>query len=269
MGCSSLGTLAAAKLGIYRASRLSNDRETVLYALSFLFSCEILASNVSLKLVAIPFHLSVRALAPVLTLLLSVLFFKQKTTLKTSSCLSLVVLGVLFTAHGLDRDSTGSILTVFSMFLASAKAIITRELLMERYQLHPLDLQSRMTTLGIVHCALFAWWNGELRRLWDGGADMSRNQFVAIGGNGVLSFALFIISLLAEKRTKSDSMAISSHAAQAVTTATSVVVWGLKLSPTNFIGVALTLGGGVLYARSDAVDTSPPEKDRGEKELPD
>ena len=54
MGCSSLGTFVAAKVGIYRASRLSNERETVLYALSFLFSCEILASNVSLKLVAIP-----------------------------------------------------------------------------------------------------------------------------------------------------------------------------------------------------------------------
>ena len=95
------------------------------------------------------------------------------------------------------------------MVLASAKALITRELLLERYQLHPFDLQSRMTTLGVAHCVLFAWWNGELRRLWDAGADMSRNHLVAILGNGVLSFALFVIALLAEKRTKSDSMAIS------------------------------------------------------------
>ncbi|KAK4701361.1 hypothetical protein P7C70_g4874, partial [Phenoliferia sp. Uapishka_3] len=91
-------------------------------------------------------------------------------------------------------------------------------------------------------------------------------------GNGFLSFALFIIGLLAEKRTKTDLMAISSLAAQAFATASSVAVFGLKLTPTNFIGVALTLSGGVLYARSDAMDAMAIEKkalSAPEKEIPD
>lgn len=49
-----LGTQLSARLGLYRVARLSAQRELIIYSTATLFSCEILLSNVSLKLVTLP-----------------------------------------------------------------------------------------------------------------------------------------------------------------------------------------------------------------------
>ncbi|KAM0748314.1 hypothetical protein T439DRAFT_304697 [Meredithblackwellia eburnea MCA 4105] len=257
MLCSSMGTWCAAKAGVFRPSRLSVEREKIIWGIAALYSAEILTSNLGLRLVNVPFHLSVRALSPAISLCLGYLFFKEKTSFRAASCLSLLMFGVLFTSHGLELHSSGSILTITSTLLLAAKVILTREVLQLNFGMHPLDILSRTSLLGMAHCAIFALWNGELRRLWHlSGSEVTKHHFAALVGNGTLAFALFVVGLLAEKRMKTSSMAIGTHAAQAVTTATSVLVWGLPMSIMNFLGVALTLTGGVLYAKYDDVDSA-------------
>lgn len=226
------------------------------------------------------FHISVRALAPLLTLLANIVFFGASSTIRTSSCLLLVALGVVFTSHGLDFTSDGSFLTLVGTFLLALKSLVTTRLIYDTFKLHPLDFLARLCHLGLMHCAVFAWWNGELSRLWTVGVDFSQSHVLAIISNGVLSFMLFLVGLLAETRARPSAMAISSaslpllsnpsltlshptaHASQAVTIVAAVLLFNLSLSTMNFVGVALTLGGGILYARSEELDEQalPPGK---------
>lgn len=162
------------------------------------------------RLLETQFHISVRALAPLLTLLANIVFFHASSTIQTSSCLLLVALGAVFTSHGLDFTSDGSFLTLIGTFLLAIKSLITTRLIYDTFKLHPLDFLARLCHLGLMHCAVFAWWNGELSRLWTVGVDFSQNHVLAIVSNGVLSFMLFLVSVLAEKRTQPSAMAISS-----------------------------------------------------------
>lgn len=49
----------------------------------------------------------------------------------------------------------------------------------------------------------------------------------------------------------------AGYAAQAFTILTAAFMFGLKLSPMNFLGVALTLSGSVAYSHLDAIDAPP------------
>jgi hypothetical protein len=220
-----LGTFVAAKTGGYRQVQLSQGRETILVLVSLLVGFETLASNASLKLVTVPvstilivhgsrlthpqFYLSVRALSPVLTLILNILFFGQRSTIRTASCLLTLILGVGFTSGGFDFASNGAKLTILSTILASLRSLITDHLLIAKYGLHPLDFFARFSRWGLVHCAVFAIWTGEIGVLWKAGVQLSPGRFLAVGANGYLSFQLFLVTLLAEKRTTAPSLAIS------------------------------------------------------------
>ncbi|KAI5475474.1 UAA transporter family protein [Pseudohyphozyma bogoriensis] len=258
--------------GIHRIARLSPNRESWALTCCVLFSFEILASNISLKMVPVPYHLSVRALSPILTLVLNVVFFDQKTTIRASSYLLLVALGVVFTSHNMDLDSFGSLLTITSALLSSAKTIVTNRLLYDTWHIHPFDLLSRVAPLGLAHSTLIAFWNGELRRLWSLTAeDFTTFHIAVLLFNGSISFFLVVIALITENKTRAPSMSISSHAAQAFTILVAAFFFSLSLNVINFVGIFVTLAGGILYAHYDAVDFPPsaPPLENKAKLLPD
>ncbi|GAA5925674.1 hypothetical protein JCM1841_004802 [Sporobolomyces salmonicolor] len=256
MACATLGTMLGARLGAYRPIKLSPKREGVLKMVALVFSLEILASNLALRFVIVPFHVSVRAASPLLSLALSVAFFHSHTTLRTASSLLLVLLGISLTAHREAWISLGSLLLVISTVLLSAKSLLVTHLLSARFHLHPLDVLARMSPLAMIHCTLFAVLNGEVTALWHfvRSDDFTRTHLFEIALNGVLSFAVVVLGLVAERRTKPPALAITSHAAQATTILVSLLVFGLTLTVLNFLGVGLVLAGGVLYAHNEAKD---------------
>ncbi|GAA5958904.1 hypothetical protein JCM21900_005406 [Sporobolomyces salmonicolor] len=263
MACATLGTMLGARLGAYRPIKLSPKREGVLKMVALVFSLEILASNLALRFVIVPFHVSVRAASPLLSLALSVTFFHSHTTLRTASSLLLVLLGISLTAHREAWISLGSLLLVISTVLLSAKSLLVTHLLSARFHLHPLDVLARMSPLAMIHCTLFAVLNGEVTALWHfvRSDDFTRTHLLEIALNGVLSFAVVVLGLVAERRTKPPALAITSHAAQATTILVSLLVFGLTLTVLNFLGVGLVLAGGVLYAHNEAKDDE--ERDPG------
>lgn len=282
LACATLGTMLAERIGVYRPQRVPTKHVRLVQAVAFVFSCEILCSNLALRLVPVPvsalpgvvgsdtaltvvtlarqFHVSLRAASPFLTLVLSVLFFGERTTLNTASSLLVVLLGVALTSHHEAWLSTGSVLLSASAVLLTAKSLLVSHLLESRLHLGPLDILARLSPLSMTHCAVFAILNAEPRKLWTfvRGAECTRAHVAQVALNGVLSFGSVVLGLVAEKRTRPPALAIAAHAAQASTILFSLVLFGLRLSGLNFVGVALTLAGGVLYARSDAQD----KKDR-------
>ncbi|GAA6058957.1 hypothetical protein JCM10212_002909 [Sporobolomyces blumeae] len=256
MACATLGTMLSVKFGAYKPIKLTPKREGIMRVVALVFSLEIAASNLALRLVPVPFHVSVRAASPLLTLALSVLFFSSRTTLRTASSLLLVLLGISFTSMHEAWLSLGSLLVILSTVLLAAKSLLTTHLLSNRFRLHPLDVLARMSPLSMIHCALFAVANGEVQKLatFVQSPDCTREHLLEIVLNGVLSFGVVVLGLVAERRTRPPALAISSQAAQATTIVVSTLIFGLSMSPLNFLGVGLVLAGGVLYARYEAMD---------------
>ncbi len=138
------------------------------------------------------------------------------TTLRTASTLLLIVLGIAFTSHSEPSwTSLGSLLTCSSVVLASLKSLVTNRLLLssEGYDLHPLEVVSRMSQWGMLHCALFAVFNGELDEFWRflRGAEMSWAHAGVVGFNGLVSFLVVLVGLQAEKRTRAPAKDVSSE----------------------------------------------------------
>lgn len=232
MSCATLGTMLAQRLGVYRPQRVPIKHNSLLQAIAVVFSCEILCSNMALRLVPVPvrssrlggcaksgsrfsirqFHVSLRAAAPILTLLLSVSFFRQRTTLRTASALLGVLLGVAFTSHHEQYLSLGSLFLIGSTLLLTAKSLLVTHILESRLSLHPLDILARMSPLSSLHCALFAVVNGEPRRLWRfaRGNEFTRAHLAEVALNGVLSFAVVVLGLVADKKTRPPALAITS-----------------------------------------------------------
>ncbi|GAA5973215.1 hypothetical protein JCM8115_003468 [Rhodotorula mucilaginosa] len=260
LACASLGTMLAERIGVYRPQRVPAKHGRLVQAVAFVFSCEILCSNLALRLVPVPFHVSLRAASPFLTLVLSVLFFNEHTTLTTTSTLLVVLLGVALTSHHEAWLSLGSLLLSASALLLTAKSLLVSHVLESRLHLAPLDILARLSPLSMTHCAGFAILNSEPAKLWHfvRGAECTRAHVAQVALNGILSFGVVVLGLVAERRTRPPALAITAHAAQASTILFSLVLFGLRLSPLNCLGVALTLAGGVLYARCDAQD----KKDR-------
>ncbi|GAA5910416.1 uncharacterized protein JCM6883_002998 [Sporobolomyces salmoneus] len=256
MACATLGTMLSVKLGHYKPIKLTPKRESIMRWTALVFSFEIAASNLALRLIPVPFHISVRAAAPILTLCISLLFFSSSTTLRTSSSLLLVLLGISFTSLNEAWLSLGSSLVILSTLLLTSKSLLTTHLLSDRFHLHPLDVLARMSPLSMIHCGLFAVANGELQKFWRflRSSDFTREHLIEIGLNGVLSFGVVVCGLIAERRTKPPALAITAQAAQATTILVSIQIFDLHLSFLNFLGVALVLAGGVFYARYEAMD---------------
>lgn len=189
-------------------------------------------------------------------MVLSVLFFGEHTTLTTTSALLVVLLGVALTSHHEAWLSLGSLLLSASALLLTAKSLLVAHVLESRLHLAPLDILARLSPLSMAHCAGFAILNSEPYKLWRflRGPECTRAHVAQVALNGILSFGVVVLGLVAEKRTRPPALAITAHAAQASTILFSLVLFGLKLSPLNCLGVALTLAGGVLYARWDAQD---------------
>lgn len=196
----------------------------------------------------------------------------------------MVLLGVSLTSHHEAWLSPGSVLLILSALLLTTKSLLVSQLLQERMHLAPLDILARTAPLSMLHCALFAVLNGEPRRLWTfvRSKEFTSAHLAMVALNGVLSFSGVVMGLVADKKTRPPLLSITSasscplpllsltallraaHAAQASTILFSLFFFSLRLSPLNFLGVGLTLAGGVLYARYDARDKEEEEGLGGE-----
>lgn len=202
-------------------ARLTRRESFILTAFSFLYTINIAISNLSLKLVTVPFHQVVRAATPLFIITLSYLFLSR--TLSSSKLLSLVpvILGVALATYG-DYYFTrlGFLLTLLGTFLAAVKTMATHllqtghplspsarrvpfpNLLPARpLKLHPLDLLLRMSPLAFIQCVTYAFLSGEL----DGvhlycAAHMDRPRAAALAINGAMAFGLNVVSFTANSK---------------------------------------------------------------------
>ncbi|WVW82592.1 hypothetical protein I302_104603 [Kwoniella bestiolae CBS 10118] len=256
-GCA--GTYIALEQGAFTPARLTQKENVILAAFSVLYTINIAVSNISLQLVSIPFHQVVRASTPLFTIFIAAIFLRARfSALKLVSLLP-VVAGVGFATYG-DYDFTalGLILTLLGTFLAALKTVVTNLIQTGgggRLKLHPLDLLMRMSPLAFIQCVIYGWYTGELERVRRYGAtQMTRSKAIALLFNGVFAFGLNIVSFTANKKAGALTMTVSANCKQVLTIVLAVMLFNLHISPTNGLGILLTLVGGGWYGYVEYIE---------------
>ncbi|GAA6027386.1 hypothetical protein JCM8097_007817 [Rhodosporidiobolus ruineniae] len=246
-----IGTQIALQQGYFTQARLTTKENGIMFMFSGLYTINIAVSNLSLHLVSVPFHQVVRAMTPLFTIIISIIFVRKRHSRQTYLSLLPVILGVVFATYG-DYSFTpwGFILTLLGTLLAALKTIITNRVQVGRLKLHPLDLLVRMSPLAFMQCVFFGWWSGELDRVREYGAtEMTKHKAIALAVNGAIAFGLNVVSFTANKKTSALTMTVAANVKQVLTIVLAVLIFNVALNPTNLLGISLTLAGGAWYAK--------------------
>ncbi|CAG8752721.1 11346_t:CDS:2, partial [Racocetra persica] len=204
------------------------------------------------------FHQVVRAMTPIFTIVLSITFLKKQFTTMTYISLLPVVLGVVFATVG-DYYFTkmGFFLTVLGTILAALKTVVTNRVQVGRLKLHPLDLLLRMSPLAFVQTVIYAYVTGELQRVRAfSRTEMTMSLVFALITNGVIAFFLNVVSFTANKKTSALTMTVAGNVKQVLSIILAVVIFNLTITPTNGLGIFLTLLGGAWYAKDGGIQIS-------------
>ena len=108
-----------------------------------------------------------------------------------------------------------------------------------------------MSPLAFMQTLVYAYFTGELDSLKTYASDgfLTRRYMLVLLVNGIIAFALNVISFTANKKTGALTMTVAANVKQILTIILSIVFWGLKVTWMNALGILLTLLGGAWYAK--------------------
>jgi len=246
-------------------SRLDMNGQLRLLCFSLLYTVNIAVSNVSMSMVALPFHQLVRSATPVFTVLLEVLLLRRFRTTPLYLTLLPVVAGIMLAtmaefhgSHnephqqlqgGINITMLGCGLTVFGVLLAALKGILTNSLLSGPLAMHPLEAIYRLAPYAALQCAISAWYFGELdgaHAFFAQSKDMSPMFKLML--NGLLAMFLNWVSFTANKKTSALTITVAGNIKQALSILLAMLFFGGVATGLSVLGIILTLGGGLLYS---------------------
>ncbi|KAL8687434.1 MAG: hypothetical protein Q9218_006391 [Villophora microphyllina] len=234
--------------GAFTLKHLTNQDTAMLSAFSILYTANIAVSNVSLAMVTIPFHQTVRALTPVFTVAIYRIAFAGIYGTATYISLIPVIIGVMLASYGdLTATVVGFIITLFGTFLAAVKTVATNRLQTAGLHLSAFELLYRMSPIACLQSLFVAYITGEFERFDP--RSFGTTGLLLLLGNGAIAFGLNVASFEANKRSGALTMTIAANIKQVLTIILAVVLWSLPVGVTNACGIGLTLLGGVLYGR--------------------
>ncbi|CEG71919.1 Putative Ribonuclease III [Rhizopus microsporus] len=247
--CGTIGCYILYSFNIFTPAKLGDRENIVMILFSVLYTINIAISNVSLNLVSVPFHQVVRAMTPVFTILLSILFLQKSYPKMIYLSLLPVVCGVGFATFAeYDYSFIGFVLTVLGTILASVKTIVTNRVQVGRLKLNPLDLLFRMSPLAFVQCIMYAYVTGELDQVKQfSETSMTWSLALALLFNGVIAFGLNVVSFTANKKTSALTMTVAGNVKQVLSIILAVVIFDYVINAINAFGIILTLLGGAWY----------------------
>ncbi|CDS13001.1 hypothetical protein LRAMOSA05185 [Lichtheimia ramosa] len=254
--CGAIGSYMFWKTGVFTPAQLGDRENLTMLLFSILYTINIAISNVSLNLVTVPFHQVVRAMTPVFTIMLSVMFLHKSYSSMTYISLLPVVAGVAFATFGdYDYTAMGFFLTVLGTVLAAVKTVVTNRVQVGRLKLHPLDLLLRMSPLAFIQTMIYSYFSGEMAQVTEFyHTSFSTSLFFALLVNGVIAFFLNVVSFTANKKTSALTMTVAGNVKQVLSIVLAVIIFNLNISWMNGLGILLTLAGGAWYTHVETVE---------------
>ncbi|KAL8950740.1 MAG: hypothetical protein Q9222_003237 [Ikaeria aurantiellina] len=251
-----IGTQVLLRLDTFTLKNLTGHDTAVLSAFSILYTANIAVSNVSLALVTVPFHQTVRALTPVFTVAIYRIVFASIYGVATYLSLIPVIIGVMLACYGeFSASMLGFFMTILGTVLAAIKTVTTNRLQTSGLHLGALELLYRMSPIACVQSLTMAYICGEFDRFDPHSIDNTGLAVLSV--NAAIAFGLNVASFEANKRSGALTMTIAANVKQVLTIVLSILFWHVPIGLVNACGIALTLLGGACYGRVElAVKTS-------------
>eukprot|EP00842_Homolaphlyctis_polyrhiza_P001477 jgi/Hompol1/232/HPOL_001866-RA len=251
--CGAIGCQILASFGVFKPAKLGMRENLIMLAFSTLYTINIAISNVSLHMVSVPFHQTVRAMVPLFTMIMEYFMFRKSFSYAVSITMIPIVLGVSLATIG-DYSFTGMglLLTILGAVLAALKGIVTNFVQVGKLKLHPLDLLLRMSPLALIQTLFYSFLTGELREVAIFvNEDLSTVILFVLLINGAIAFGLNVSSFTANKMTSALTMGVAGNVKQVLSIVISVVIFNITVTFTNGIGILLTLIGGAMYTHAE------------------
>ena len=210
-------------------------------------------SNLSLSLVSLPLHQTVRATAPVITVLLSQFLVNPTPVFGLSVCLSLcpIVAGVIIAAYDDDYEDNllSLLLTLLGAFSAVFKTIMTYRLQTRGPGLPALELIWLVSPFTTLSCLGVAYFTGELFEVgsWVFVGSMWPIALGAMLLDSCLAFFLNLASFTANKAVGALGMAVAANVKQ-VAILLVLGMCGQYVSWQQVLGTLITVTGGLWYS---------------------
>lgn len=207
-------------------------------------------------MVTVPFHQIVRATTPVSTILIYREIYGCTYTKGIYLSLVPLIIGVGLATYGDYYATTeGFLYTLLGALLASAKTVATNRLQTAGLHLSALELLHRMSFLAFPQALAMSWLAGEFNlTLWNPSSGTHINVVqlklgLNLAINSLMALGLNVTSFAANKKVGALTMTVAANVKQIMAVMLSMVFWDLKIGALNILGIALTLAGGILYAR--------------------
>ncbi|KAH6589389.1 hypothetical protein BASA50_010042 [Batrachochytrium salamandrivorans] len=258
--CGAIGCQLLSMAGVFNPARLNTRESLIMLAFSTLYTINIAVSNISLKMVSVPFHQTIRAMVPLFTMLIEFFWLNKSASFTVALTMLPIIFGVTLATIG-DYDFTilGFILTLLGALLAAIKGVTTNIIQVGKLKLHPLDLLLWMTPLAFVQTMSYAFITGELHQVSEFlRDDVSISILLALLANGFIAFGLNVSSFTANKKTSALTMGVAGNVKQVLSIILSVSIFNLTFTLINGVGIFLTLVGGALYTYADVKDRKRP-----------
>jgi drug/metabolite transporter (DMT)-like permease len=236
-------------------------------AFSSLYTVNIAISNLSLSLVSLPLHQTIRAIGPAITIFLSYLVIRQLSAHNRQTYYSLIpiILGVVLAtcdSYNFSRSSSlGILLTFFGAFLAAFKTVVTNRFQATgSVQLSAPQLLRHLSPWAALQSTAIAYWNGEVGVVRDHfsfpDSHITRSRFALyLLCNCIGAFLLNMASFEANRRCGPLSIAVASNLKQVAILVISLWIGSggnpQNISGSHIVGSLMIVFGGVWYAKSE------------------
>ena len=226
----------------------SGNWKSVLW-FSVIFSLNIAIGNTSLRYVSVNFNQVLRALVPVIVMLISIFYYGKIFSMDRKLSVVPIVIGVSMAFYGdLSYTALGAFYTVACVVLAALKAVVGGEILTGDLKLHEIDLLAKMCPLAMVQIGIVSVLTGEVEEIWDRRQELLAGpvlQVVLL--SGLLSFSLNVSSFIANKVTSALTLCIAANVKQVLLVLFGTLYFGDEVTAINAAGIATVFIGSFRY----------------------
>jgi drug/metabolite transporter (DMT)-like permease len=224
---------------------------TRIAALSILFTLNIVVGNISLNYCTVAFTQVVRAIIPMITMILSSYLLNQKFTSQQVAACLIICIGVALSCFGeIGLTFKGLVYTVLGCVLSSSKSISIKMVLTGKYTLQSADLLTRISPLSAIEMFALACFDGEPAKILNKSGKYHPTFWCIVGAiiSGCMAYFLNLTNFLATHHTSPLTVTIAGCVKQITTIVISVFLFNKKLTMLNVFGIIATTIGSTWYS---------------------
>lgn len=224
--------------------------------ISIIFTLNIVMGNVSLKLCSVAITQVVRAIIPLLTMLLSMFFLNAKyESIEFVAC-SVICLGVALSCFGESKQTgetrltgVGLFVTFVACLLSSSKSVSIKATLSGEYKLSSDELLARISPISSIEMFILAVLYGENKDIVLSLKYKSSSVcLIGILISGLVAYFLNLTNFLATHHTSPLTVTIAGCVKQVTTIVLSVILFDKSITILNACGIVITTIGSLWYS---------------------